>query len=389
MGDQEVSPPGTITESTLLDKNTPNQSETPNFSNISSPGYGGSPNLSRNKSKMESASKSKLSSPDKDKQNPSSKLNKSKTKETRSKTLVSNSAGDSQESDVDQPSGKTRFVGDSINRSRSMSRSAGHTNIKSRRPTSTEPTPLPEKSSLSSVWVIALLLAAIVVVAAVVLNQQNTRSAEDWETHKKSFRHELQMIRHQFPGQTSESFKHAFIALSTGMQKAPDRPGVLVLLSSPGEGRIVSCLMENLLRTSAPYFRDSNTIIEEMMINGSLITNSEQFHNLLQEKMSKHGVVGVQGLEKISGKAAIALHAFADDSNAPYKHGFLLLSLEGTGFQEPCLPSRKAEELLSEYWNDLEEDKIPPLITRVTADVIEVNPETPETIQNICSHLQD
>jgi len=34
--------------------------------------------------------------------------------------------------------------------------------------------------------------------------------------------------------------------------------------------------MENLLRTSAPYFRDSNTIIEEMMINGSLITNSEQ-----------------------------------------------------------------------------------------------------------------
>jgi len=43
----EVSPPGTITESTLLDKNTPNQSETPNFSNISSPGYGGSPNLSR------------------------------------------------------------------------------------------------------------------------------------------------------------------------------------------------------------------------------------------------------------------------------------------------------------------------------------------------------
>ena len=34
----------------------------------------------RNKSKMESTSKSKLSSPDKDKQNPSSKLNKSKTK---------------------------------------------------------------------------------------------------------------------------------------------------------------------------------------------------------------------------------------------------------------------------------------------------------------------
>jgi len=29
--------------------------------------------------------------------------------------------------------------------------------------------------------------------------------------------------------------------------------------------------------------------------------------------MSKHGVVGIQGLEKISGKAAIALHAFADD----------------------------------------------------------------------------
>ena len=31
------------------------------------------------------------------------------------------------------------------------------------------------------------------------------------------------------------------------------------------------------------------------------------------------------------------------------------------------------------------QDKIPPLIT---AEVMEVNPETTETIQKICSHLQ-
>ena len=42
-------------------------------------------------------------------------------------------------------------------------------------------------------------------------------------------------------------------------------------------------------------------------------------------------------------------------STAPYKNGLLVLSLEGSGFQEPCLPSRKAEELLTVYWDDLEE----------------------------------
>ena len=60
------------------------------------------------------------------------------------------------------------------------------------------------------------------------------------------------------------------------VQKSPTRPGVLVLLSGPGEGPSSSCLMENLLRTGAKYFSETDYITQDFMINGSLITNSSQ-----------------------------------------------------------------------------------------------------------------
>jgi hypothetical protein len=390
LSSEGVSPPCQIAESTMIDKDTPPVLEIPNCSNIDSPGFGGSPNFSKSRSWMDST----MFSPEGDPVNRSSKHNRSsKLNSIKSKQKKESKPEDSQESEDERPSGQTKYVGDSINRSRSQSKHS-LTNIKD--PVSfNTPRQQEEKSSFGFPVLMVMTLAAVV--GGVVIQSYNSqnpgfppvniRSADDWEKMRNQLRDEMKELRTRFPAQDKEVFKNIFTGLTTGMQKSPDRPGVLVLLSTLEGGRTVSCMMENILRTTASYFTESSSGIKEFMINGSLITTQKQFHNDLTSKLSQYGMVGVEGLEKMKGSAAIALHAAADDSNAPYKNGILVLSLEGSGIKEPCLPSRKAEELLTRYWSDLNEDKIPPLIARVTPDVVEIQPETLETIRSVCPNL--
>jgi len=195
---------------------------------------------------------------------------------------------------------------------------------------------------------------------------------------------ELLTLRSKFPNQTSAGFWTLVSAtLKAPMHPLPDYPGVLLLLSTPLSRETANCLAARLVEISSKVLARPGLLPPPapslVLPSSSLPEDPTEAKQLLTERLNaalgSGSAAALLELEKIHPVAALTLHAFADNTNAPFKQAVLVSTLEAE--LGDCKLEQRAERALTRLWGpSLGPDKLAALLSRLVVAVAEVHPET-------------
>ena len=111
-------------------------------------------------------------------------------------------------------------------------------------------------------------------------------------------------------------------------------------------------------------------------------TAKRQLTEALHTNLESSATAAVLDLASLHPTAALTLHAFADNTNAPYKQAVVVLTLSGdleTEQAGDCKLEARVERLLGGQWREnLGLDKFSALVSRIVVSVAEVQPENRE-----------
>ena len=329
--------------------------------------------------------------------------------------------------DDDQPSAKTHYVGgntshaSTINNSRNTTSKRNITldNNNSVAGNKTQnilnvspPTPASKSSSSCCKMISGLVLGAALIALVAIVHETGVAgvkqsvlkhisgsssdkldSAEHWQMVRRHFSRDLGQLRKQFPSQSNNTWRMIGATLKSPMQTLPDYPGVLLILSPESAVTAAECLTSQLLATSSSALSSPGTLSP-----GSLILRSETYDHLdpdtakqlltdsLHHSLSSWRAAGITHLDKLHPTAALTLHAFADNSNAPYKQAVMIFTITGAEeevAEEDCNLETKVEKILGRVWeSELGRDKLSALLSRVVVSVAVVRGE--ESLPDYC-----
>lgn len=180
-----------------------------------------------------------------------------------------------------------------------------------------------------------------------------------------------------FPaGQDRQSWTVIRASLRSILKDDPAQPSVLLLVSGQAARPTARCLATRLAcLVNKVLGKDSESLC--IASEASEASASDLFGTLTSKLRSNTSSVALVGLEKTAGHDAMALHAFCDNENAPFKQAAIILTVEAEAVARGADPEAAAEEALREAWGaDLDEDRIAPLLSRVVVSGVRVTPET-------------
>jgi len=233
-------------------------------------------------------------------------------------------------------------------------------------------------------------------------------SAAHWNQSRAVFTNNLKKLRMAMPKQTRESWLTISAAIKQTLQPIPEYPAVLLLVVKQPSENTGACLASRLVATASEALERPETSISsnsDNIIQAEAFTtaNTQELKGLLTDRLHKTlssiATVALLHLEKIDPEVALTLHAFTDNSNAPYKQAALILTLSdpsspSSSPADPPAPSSKAkyptlearaEELLNQIWGEsLGQDKVYALISRLAVNVVEVVPEEEDQLALLC-----
>jgi len=326
----------------------------------------------------------------------------------------------------DQPSGSCQFVGESsmmsnlssstinnstMGKNNSIKRRGNNSVKLSQSVTSpaitSKPSSTPVVSKTKSVyscfgWVLLGTLA-IICYSVFIEGQDRTllfSSSPDtkqyWSGARDVFRTDLRSLVTKFPNQSSGTWKMVSATLKSPMSPSPDYPGVLVLLSTPSSLETANCLAMKLVELASKSFSkpglhspSSNQLVISSLSLPSVdpLQAKEELTSLLHSSLSSWGATAITHLHHLHPVPALTLHAFADNTNAPYKQAAIILSvsdnMEGQGMEVGDTVEKRVESILAREWNkELGEDKLYALISRLVVSVAEVKREDGEVMSS-------
>ncbi len=112
--------------------------------------------------------------------------------------------------------------------------------------------------------------------------------------------------------------------------------------------------------------------------HASEFTDRNGLYRQIEQDLSSSSTFMLRNLEQVDGEAAMALHAFADNLNAPYKRASLVMTVkcEPKDFLSSTSKEAVAESVLGAAWgSQLDEDRVSPLLSRLTVSVVRIYPE--------------
>lgn len=121
---------------------------------------------------------------------------------------------------------------------------------------------------------------------------------------------------------------------------------------------------------------------EPILIPGSSLNSSNFIDNygimisMYREPLKKNGVLIVENLEQVPGKAAQAFHNFCDDYDPVVDKALILFTLKVDKLPVNEYPPAYVRKVLSKVWSDIKiEDKFNPLFSRISGTILLVRPE--------------
>lgn len=196
---------------------------------------------------------------------------------------------------------------------------------------------------------------------------------------EKYLRMDIQNIRDEFPSQLNTTWQ-AFSAGIKVLQETPTKPSVFLLLHETEEGT-PACLAWKIGNISAHFLSAANP--NPVVLDGANIeknqTLAEDYGILLEEyrpMVEERSTMIVKDLHKIPGTVAQSFHSFCDTVKPFVDKAVYLFTMKASGVSHTDNPTKMAEEELKKLWNgQLDEDKLMPLIVRITDCVLVIMPE--------------
>ena len=191
----------------------------------------------------------------------------------------------------------------------------------------------------------------------------------------------IERIREEFPSQ----LEHIWVEFSAGIkataQGTPKKPSVFMLLYETEEGT-ASCLAQKVGNMSTQLL-DAKESDPLLIIDGADLehneTLAEDYGTLLEEyrpKVEKQRAMVIINLHKVPGTVAQSFHSFCDTVTPAVEKAVYLFTMKASGISNRHNPTEVAEQELKRLWSDeLDEDILNPLITRITDVTMMIRPE--------------
>ena len=189
------------------------------------------------------------------------------------------------------------------------------------------------------------------------------------------FDYTMSKVQSNFPGEGGRFWSSIFAPIRRIIQEnSPSRPAV-VLIATMMPNRVTSeCLSREVAsQFDALYGLHDNTdtyITIEAEHLMSLDPDEAKTHmdqDLSDNYQGRHIVAVIHDLGSLPATAATLLHAYCDHESAHFKNVVLL----ATAYLEPgiALCTDEVEAYLYEVWQELEEDVLKPLISRIANNI--------------------
>jgi len=307
----------------------------------------------------------------------------SKTKSQPASSKCSSAESSSSDSEDEQPSGKSRYVGTTPDTSIANSVDAS-------------------KSKLS--WI--NLLIYISLLSSILLGshhlyqqsrpklllyvEQDPYTESHWTEARAHFSSKLKQIREMLPNQSRKSWLSISSAVKSTMKLQPEYPAVLLLLANQTSERTAACFASQIAMVAAEILGDDPTK-DDIIIKAADLADvniqkrKQDLTDSLHAILSSARSVAILQVERLHPQVAMTLHAFTDNANAPYKRSVIVMTLLDDIEDSDATADAKAEELLVKSWGDeLGDDKVYALVSRVAVNVIEVQQEGQDRIKWGC-----
>ena len=195
-------------------------------------------------------------------------------------------------------------------------------------------------------------------------------------------------MEHSFPLQKDETWSSFLSALTSVLRQVePSQPAVLLLVGGHTliETQTMQCVALTLANNTNKLFppmNSVNVISSEITVQvGKFVhlQNPETIKKELDAQMrsilDKSYSVVVGPLEKIPPEAALLLHGYCDNFEAPFKKRVIILT--ATFHSDKPLNSKQLERRLNTLWDpELGEDQSASIISRIANNVVFIEPET-------------
>jgi hypothetical protein len=236
-----------------------------------------------------------------------------------------------------------------------------------------------------------IILPLIVVLLAIYTDLYNSYGEQEYEENvqsvtvtkserEKYLRMGIQNICDEFPSQLNTTWQ-AFSAGIKVVQETPTKPSVFLLLHETEEGT-PACLAWKIGNISAHFLNATNP--NPVVLDGANIEKNQTLaenHGILLEEyrpmVEERCAMIVKDLHKIPGIVAQSFHWLCDTVTPLVDKAIYLFTMKALGVSHAKDNlSEVAEKELKMLWSaQLDQDKLMPLIVRITDSVMLIMPE--------------
>ena len=195
-------------------------------------------------------------------------------------------------------------------------------------------------------------------------------------------------MEHSFPLQKYETWSSFLSALTSVLRQVePSQPAVLLLVGGHTliETQTMQCVALTLANNTNKLFPPMNSV---NVISSEITVQVDKFVHLQNQEtikkeldaqmrsiLDKSYSVVVGPLEEIPPEAALLLHGYCDNFEAPFKKRVIILT--ATFHSDKPLNSKQLERRLNKLWDpELGEDQSASIISRIANNVVFIEPET-------------
>jgi len=236
-------------------------------------------------------------------------------------------------------------------------------------------------------YILAFIVGVIAVVIAWSLGYLPLTTKDTEKGKEISLKEAIERIREEFPTQLENIWKEFSAGIKETKEGNPTKPSVFMLLYETEEGTAI-CLAQKVGNMSTHLLKDDNLLKGDkpnplLIIDGADLEHDEtlveDYGNFLEEyrpKVEEQRAMIINNLHKISGTVAQSFHSFCDTVTPAVGKAVYLFTMKTSGVNNRHNPTEVAEKELRKLWSDeLDEDRLNPLITRITEMTMMIRPE--------------
>ncbi|XP_013412694.1 torsin-1A-interacting protein 2 [Lingula anatina] len=235
----------------------------------------------------------------------------------------------------------------------------------------------------TNVWVFCIIILGVIMCYMLLFSNDLKETPSfhleeiDYEKLAKDFGEKVNLLQLEAPQQNAKTWKILKAATKSILRNpSPEQPAVLLMASTPEGSPTMECLAKKL----GNIIHETLNLSQPTAIKTGSYRNEkpdvvkEQIDQILHQDFENgHRAAILDQMQNIPPIAALMLHAYCDNVNAPYKNVVIILTitLETDAQSASELQESSVETFLTKIWRKgLDDDKIGALLSRVANNIV-------------------